>query len=172
MKLGYDNYYALVVHQGQLEAVFVRKNAGPGHSFLTTHQNMAVTVTEYDEQLDIHFNPAAPELSPVHVVALTRLRDQLPPESTYLVPNKEQILAVLPDLRSRIEAADMTIADKYHLVRLFSDTNAVTLACPFMGIGPDSIGALEEAMATAIEDRAINAEVDGAPAREPNPRRF
>ena len=172
MKLGYDSYHALVVHQGQAEAVYIRKNEGPGHSFLTKHQNTGVKVTEYDEQLDIHFNPSAPDLSPVHIVALARLHHLLPPVSTFLVPNKDEVLAVLPGVRGRIEAADLAIADKYHLVRLFTDMNAVTLACPFMGVAPDSIGALEEAVETAIHGRAINAENDGAPRRDLNARKF
>ncbi len=153
MQLGYDSYHALVVYQDQAEVVFIRKNEGPGHSFLTARRNTGVTVTEYDEQLDIHYNPLIPDLDPVHVVAMAPRRDMLPPVSSFLVPNKGETLAALAGVRPRIEASELDIGDKHHLVRLFTDTSAVTLAAPFMGVAPDSYGALEEAVETAIDSR-------------------
>jgi hypothetical protein len=155
MQLGYDSYHALIVFQDHAEVVFIRKNQGVGHSFLTARQNMGVTVTEYDEQLDIHYNPLIPGLDPVHVVATAPRRDMLPPIETFLVPAKDETLAALAAVRQRVEASDLDTGAKHHLLRLFTETSAVTLSAPFMGVAPDSYGALEEAAETAIYSRRV-----------------
>jgi hypothetical protein len=105
--------------------------------------------------IDIHYNPLIPDLDPVHVVATAPRRDMLPPISTFLVPNRDETLAALTEARARVEASDLDIGDKHHLLRLFTETSAVTLSSPFMGVAPDSYGALEEAVETAIDSRRV-----------------
>jgi hypothetical protein len=161
MQIDDNTCHALVVFRGNLELVAVQKTDGDVVSFTTQHKDTPVTLTSYDDQLDIYFNPTEDDLSPVHIALVAETPELLPSLQMYLVPNKKEIDRALPIVLQHIDVSDLPPTEKNYLNRLFSASNAITLACPFMGIAPDSFGALEEAAFTAIDCQATAADLRG-----------